>query len=156
MSEATVLVPIFPYAAEGGARPSSYFRQGNWESETKSQDFWWKNCAAGKIYETNCAARKICLTESWCVQDFFDWMWTNCISLRERWNKVRVLRNHSETRWNKVRALRNHSEERVGCRQPTEPQWTVITFSVLAVGDEIFVIDIMIFDKFVQSLKDHE
>jgi len=52
--------------------------------------------------------------------------------------------------------LRNHSEERVGCRQPTEPQWTVITFSVLAVGDEIFVIDIMIFDKFVQSLKDHE
>ena len=29
MSEAPVLVPIFPYAAEGGARPSSYFRQGN-------------------------------------------------------------------------------------------------------------------------------
>ena len=29
MSEAPILVPIFPYAAEGGARPSSYFRQGN-------------------------------------------------------------------------------------------------------------------------------
>ena len=34
MSEAPVLVPIFPYAAEGGARPNSYFRQGNRESET--------------------------------------------------------------------------------------------------------------------------
>ena len=34
MSEAPVLVPNFLYAAEGGARPSSYFRQGNWESET--------------------------------------------------------------------------------------------------------------------------
>ena len=41
MSEAPVLVPIFSYAAEGGARPSSFFRQGNWESET--------NCL--KIYE---------------------------------------------------------------------------------------------------------
>jgi len=29
MSEAPVLVLIFSYAAEGGARPSSYFRQGN-------------------------------------------------------------------------------------------------------------------------------
>ena len=29
MSKAPVLVPIFPYAAEGGARPSSYFQQGN-------------------------------------------------------------------------------------------------------------------------------
>jgi len=29
VSEAPVLVPIFSYAAEGGARPSSYFRQGN-------------------------------------------------------------------------------------------------------------------------------
>ena len=30
MSEAPVLVPIFPYPSEGGARarPSSYFRQG--------------------------------------------------------------------------------------------------------------------------------
>ena len=28
MSEAPVLVLIFPYAAEGGARPISYFRQG--------------------------------------------------------------------------------------------------------------------------------
>jgi len=34
MSEAPVLVPIFPYAAEGGARPSCYFRQGNWECES--------------------------------------------------------------------------------------------------------------------------
>ena len=29
MSEAPVLVPIFSYAAEGGARPSSYFRHWN-------------------------------------------------------------------------------------------------------------------------------
>jgi len=28
MSEAPVLVPIYTHAAEGGARPSSYFRQG--------------------------------------------------------------------------------------------------------------------------------
>jgi len=28
MSEAPVIVPIFPYAAEGGARPSSYFDRG--------------------------------------------------------------------------------------------------------------------------------
>ena len=35
MSEAPVLVPIFPYAAEGGARPSSFFRQGNWAKKLK-------------------------------------------------------------------------------------------------------------------------
>jgi hypothetical protein len=29
MSETPVLVPIFPYAAEGGDSSSSYFRQGN-------------------------------------------------------------------------------------------------------------------------------
>ena len=29
MSEAPALVPIFPYAAQGGARPSCYFRQGS-------------------------------------------------------------------------------------------------------------------------------
>ena len=34
MSETPVLVPIFPYAAEGGASPISYFQQGNEESET--------------------------------------------------------------------------------------------------------------------------
>ena len=28
---------------------------------------WWKHCAAVKTYETNCAAGKIFLTESWCV-----------------------------------------------------------------------------------------
>jgi len=77
---------------------------------------------------------KIFLTESW----------TNCISLRERWNKVRALRNHSETRWSKVRALRNHSEEGVGCRQPTEPKWTVITFTVWAVAVGIININIKV------------
>jgi len=35
--------------------------------------------------------------------------------------------------WNKVRAFEEFSEEGVGCRQPTEPQWTVITFTVWAV-----------------------
>jgi len=124
MSEAPVLVPIFPYAAEGGARPSSYFRQTSWESETNclkifdekiapQANFMKQIAQKARFFGLNPDVYKIFLIKSW----------TNSMSVRERWNKVRALRNHSETRWNEVRALRNHSEEGVGCRQPTE--WTV-------------------------------
>ena len=74
MSEAPVLVPIFPYAAEGGARPSSYFRQGNWESETKTffdekiapQAKLMKQIAPqARFFWLNPDVYKIFLTESW-------------------------------------------------------------------------------------------
>jgi len=114
MSEVPVLVPIFPYAAEGGARPSSYFRQGNWKSETNYLKIFDEKIAPqakfmkqierqARFFWLNLDVYKILLTESWTI----------CISLRQQWNKVRSLRNHWETRWNKVRALRNHSEEGV-------------------------------------------
>ena len=119
MSEAPALVPIFPYAAEGGARTSSYFWQENWKSETKClkifdgkiapQAKFMKQIVQARFFWLSPDVYKIFLTESW----------TNCISLREQWNKVR--------------ALRNHSVEGVGCKQPTEWKWTVITFTVWAV-----------------------
>ena len=36
MSKAPILVPIFPYAAEGVARPRFYFRQENWGRALKA------------------------------------------------------------------------------------------------------------------------
>jgi len=64
MSEAPVLVPIFPYTAEGGARPSSYFRQGNWGSET--------NCL--KIFDKKFRRRQNLWNKLHDRQDFFDWI----------------------------------------------------------------------------------
>jgi len=64
MSEVPVLVPIFPYAAEGGARPSSYFRQGNWESET--------NCF--KIFDEKIAPQAKFIKQIVSQARFFDWI----------------------------------------------------------------------------------
>ena len=64
MSEVPVLVPIFPYADEGSARPSSYFRQGNWKSET--------NCL--KICDEKLRRRQKLWNKLGRRPDFFDWI----------------------------------------------------------------------------------
>jgi len=132
LREAPVQVPIFSRGTESLRQTVSRFlmtklrrRQNLWNNLCRSSFVLTLFIFKAPNYVLNPDLYKIFLTESW----------TNCISLREQWNQVRALRNQSETRWNKVRALRNHSEEGVGCRQPTEPQWTVITFTVWAVDD---------------------
>jgi len=87
MSEAPVLVPIFPYAAEGGARPSSDFWQGNWESET--------NCL--RIFDEKIALQAKFMKQIAPQARFFDWIlmctrffWLNPRPIAFHWEKGEI------------------------------------------------------------------
>jgi len=97
MSEAPVLVPIFPYTAVGGARPRSYFRQGNWESET--------NCL--KIFDEKIAPQAKFLKQNfWNKISETNELWHICAPLqracrrRVRWYRKHIcIRIHLHMQW---------------------------------------------------------